>query len=444
MAVPVTRYAKSGEVNIAYQVVGEGPSDLVYVPGWVTNVEVMWEEPGLARFLRRLASFSRLITFDKRGVGLSDPVPIGELPTLETRVEDLVAVMDAANSERAIHFGHSEGGSTAIANAARHPERVDRLILFGAYAKRVWSEDYPWAPTLEEREAESAAFEKSWDDPVRIAEFYAPSRAEDAAFVEWIGRWLRLSASPRAAAALNDASSQIDVTGMLGDIRAPTLLLYRREDRDVKIEEGRYVASRIPDSRFVELHGADHYFYAGDTEPILREIEEFVTGHRASANPERVLATVLFTDIVRSTDTAASLGDQKWRDLVERHNNVVRLELVRWRGNEVNTTGDGFLATFDTPADAIRCARAISDEVVKLGIEVRSGIHTGEMEIVGNDVAGLAVHIGARVAQAARGGEILVSRTVKDLVVGSGLSFTSRGTYKLKGVPGQWEMFAVQ
>jgi len=442
--VPVTRYAKSGEVNIAYQVVGEGPNDLVYVPGWVTNVEVMWEEPGLARFLRRLASFSRLITFDKRGVGLSDPVPIGELPTLETRVEDLGAVMDAARSERATLFGHSEGGTTAIASAARYPERVDRLILFGAYAKRLWSEDYPWAPTLQDREAESAGYEESWDDPVRIAEFYAPSRAEDAAFVEWIGRWLRLSASPRAAAALNDASTQIDVTELLGDIRAPTLLLYRREDRDVKIEEGRYLASKIPDSRFVELHGADHYFYAGDTEPILREIEEFVTGHRTSASPERVLATVLFTDIVRSTDTAASLGDQKWRDLMERHNNVIRSELVRWRGHEVNTTGDGFLATFDTPADAIRCARAISHEVAKLGIEVRSGVHTGEMEIVGNDVAGLAVHIGARVAQAAGGGEILVSRTVKDLVVGSGLGFASRGTYELKGVPGEWEMFAVQ
>ena len=438
-----TRYAKSDEINIAYQVIGEGPPDLVYVPGWVTNVEVMWEEPGLRRFLEGLASFSRTITFDKRGIGLSDPVPIGELPDLDTRVEDLGAVMDAAQSARAILFGHSEGGSTALAFAARYPERIDRLILFGSYAKRLRSDDYPWAPTMEERLAQSEAFEQSWGDPIKIAEYYAPSRADDDAFIEWIGRWLRLSASPKAAAALNNASSYIDVTNVLADIRAPTLLLYRLEDQDVKIEEGRYIASKIPDATLVELHGADHFFWSGDTEPILQEIEEFVTGYRAAAVPERILATVLFTDIVESTDLAASIGDKRWRDVIDRHNSVVRSELAKWRGQEVNTTGDGFLATFASPAQAIRCAHAIAERVRPLGIEVRCGIHTGEIEIMDNDVAGLAVHIGARIGAMAETGEVLVSRTVKDILAGAGFDFESRGTHSLKGVPDEWELFSV-
>jgi pimeloyl-ACP methyl ester carboxylesterase len=439
-----TRYARSGDVNIAYQVVGGGARDLVYVPGWVTNVEVMWEEPSLARFLRRLASFSGLITFDKRGIGLSDPVPVGELPDLETRVEDVRAVMDAAESEQAILFGHSEGGSTAVLFAAKYPERAERLILFGSYAKRVRSEDYPWAPTWEQRLSQSEGFELSWDDPVRIAEFYAPSRADDEAFIEWMGRWLRLSASPKAAAALNNSSSHIDVRKLLPDIQIPTLLLYRLEDRDVKIEEGRYIASKIPDARLVELHGADHFFYVGDTEPILQEIEEFVTGYRTGSEPERALATVLFTDIVGSTDMVSSLGDQRWRDLIDRHNSVVRAEVAKWRGSEVNTTGDGFLATFDSPAGAIHCAQRITEIVKPLGIEVRCGIHTGELEIMENDVAGLAVHIGARIAGLAGPSEVLVSRTVKDLVAGTGISFESRGLHTLKGIPDEWQVFEVR
>ena len=438
-----THYAKSGELNIAYRVIGDGPGDLVYVPGWVTNVEVMHEEPGMARFLRRLASFSRLIYFDKRGIGLSDPVPLGELPDLETRVEDLRAVMDAAGAECVVLFGHSEGGTTAVAFTAAYPERVERLILFGTYAKRLWSEDYPWAPTLEDREAESEGFEQAWDAPSRIAEYYAPSRADDAAFIEWVGRWLRLSASPKAAASLNRASSHIDVTDLLPRIRVPTLLLYRRDDSDVRIEEGRYIASKIPSAKLVELAGADHFFWAGDIEPILQEIEEFVTGHRASAAPERRLATTLFTDIVGSTDTAVALGDQRWRDLLDRHNDVVRAELTKWRGEEVKATGDGFLATFDSPAQAIRCAQAIVERVAALGIYVRSGIHTGEMEIADHDIGGLAVHIGARIAALAGAGEVLVSRTVKDLVAGGGFTFESRGRHVLKGVPDEWEVFAV-
>lgn len=441
--MPETHYARSDDVNIAFQTMGDGP-DLVYVHGWVSNVEVMWEEPGLAGFLSRLASFSRLIVFDKRGIGLSDPVPTGELPDLDARVGDLKAVMDAAGSERTTLFGHSEGGSTAVAFTARHPERVERLILFGAYAKRIRSDDYPWAPTLEQRVAESEGFERAWANPARIAEYYAPSRAGDQAFIDWIGRWLRLSASPKAAAALNTASSYIDVTDVLPQIRVPTLLLYRLEDQDVLIDEGRYIASRIPGAKLVELHGADHFFYAGDTEPILQEIEEFVTGYRAAAEPERVLRTVLFTDIVGSTDTAAAMGDRRWRALIDRHNRVVRADLAKWRGTEVNTTGDGFLATFDSPARAISCAQAIRSDVAALGMGIRCGIHTGEIELLGADVAGLAVNIAARVTDSAGSGEVVVSRTVKDLVVGAGFSFTSRGRHQLKGVPEAWELFAVE
>jgi pimeloyl-ACP methyl ester carboxylesterase len=442
-SVPTTRYARSGDVNIAYQAVGSGPPDLVYVPGWVTNVEVMWEDPNLAGFMRRLSSFSRLVTFDKRGVGLSDPVPLGELPGLDARVQDLQAVMDDADVGSATIFGHSAGGTTAIAYAARHPERVERLILFGCYAKRLWSQDYPWAPTPEERAAESKGYEESWADPTRIADFYAPSRAGDAAFIQWLGRWLRLSASPKAAAALNDASTKIDVRDLLADITAPTLLLYRIEDRDVKIEEGRYIASKIPDSRLVELHGADHYFYAGDTEPILQEIEEFVTGYRAGAQPDHVLATVLFTDIVQSTNLASGMGDRRWRDLIARHNAVIRGELARWRGNEVVTTGDGFLATFANPTDAIHCAMRIVEAVQPLGIDIRCGLHTGILEVMEHDVTGLAVNIGARIADLAGAGEVFVSRTVRDLVAGAGFELEDRGEHELKGVPDRWHVFAV-
>jgi class 3 adenylate cyclase len=440
---PQTLYARSGDVNIAYQVIGEGPLDLVYVPGWVTNVEVMWEEPGLAGFLKRLATFSRVITFDKRGIGLSDPVPTSELPDLETRVDDLRAVMKAAGSESAVMFGHSEGGSAAISLAARYPSLVSKLILFSAYAKRLKSDDYPWAPTAEERRAQSESFAEKWADPQRIAEYYGPSRADDEAFVEWVGRWLRLSASPAAAAALNDASTSIDVTDLLPEIRVPTLLLYRIEDLDVNVEEGRYIASRIPGAKLVELHGADHFFYAGDTEPILEEIEEFVTGHRVSSVPQRSLQTVLFTDIVGSTETAAAMGDDRWRDLIGRHNDATRAELRKWRGREVVTTGDGFLATFEGPADAIRCADAIIRSVRRLGIEVRCGIHTGVVEIIGDDVTGLAVNIGARVAALAAPSQVVVSRTVKDLLAGTSFEFEDMGTHSLKGVPDEWQVYSV-
>jgi pimeloyl-ACP methyl ester carboxylesterase len=439
--VPETRYARSGDVNIAFQVIGDGPTDIVYVPGWVSNVELVWEDPGLARFLRRLSSFARLITFDKRGTGLSDPVAIDDLPDFETRMDDLRAVMDAAGSDSATIFGHSEGGTLSILFAATHPDRTDGLVLTGSYAKRIRSDDYPWAPTAEERALHVAQVAETWGQLDGLKEA-APSRSEDPAFQAWFSRYTRMSASPRAAAALLEMNSAADVRGVLGSITAPTLLLYRTDDGDVNVEEGRYIANAIANSRFVELPGADHVFWAGDSEPMLQEIEEFVTGRRGSADPERRLATVLFTDIVDSTMRAAELGDSKWRQLLERHNGLVRSELARWSGIEIATTGDGFLATFDGPARAINAALAIVSTVPDLGLNVRCGLHTGLVEVVDDDVVGLAVHIGARVGALAAAGEVLVSSTLKDLVAGSGFTFDDRGTHVLKGVPDEWRVFA--
>jgi pimeloyl-ACP methyl ester carboxylesterase len=443
VSAPQTRYARSGDVNVAYQVVGEGPLDLVYVHGWVSNLELMWEEPGYARFLRRLASFSRLILFDKRGTGLSDPVPFGELPTLEQRMDDVRAVMDAVGSGEAALLGHSEGGNMSLLFAATHPDRTAALVLVGCYAKRIRSDDYPWAPTWEDREREIEETERTWVDPSMVR-WMAPSRADDPAFVAWITRYLRASASPRAAAELLRMNSSIDVRGVLPSIRVPTLLLYRTDDQDVHVEEGRYIASQITGSRFVELAGADHLMWTGDADAILDEIEGFLTGARRGSEPDRVLATVVFTDIVGSTERAAALGDRAWRELLERHHATVRRELGRWGGREVDTAGDGFLAVFDGPARAVRCAAAVVEAVRALGLEVRAGVHTGEVELAGEMVSGIAVHIGARVAALAAPGEVLVSRTVVDLVAGSGLAFSDRGERDLKGVPGRWRVFTAR
>lgn len=440
--MPETRYARSGEVNIAYQVVGQGQRDLVYVPGWVSNIEVMWEEPTLAHFLRRLASFSRLIIFDKRGTGLSDPVPLDELPTLEVRMDDVRAVMDAAGSRRATLLGHSEGGNMCILFAASFPDRTESLILTGSYAKRTYAEVYPWAPTWEERKEGVEQTARSWPDTMD-PDILAPSRAGDERFRSWLRRYARLAASPRAAAALLSMNSQIDVTGVLSSIRVPTLLLYRLDDQDVSVEEGRYISARIPGSRLVELPGGDHLFWAGDTDALLAEIEEFVTGHPPAVPTDRALATVLFTDIVSSTEAVSALGDRAWADVLSRHNAVVRSELDRWRGQEVNTTGDGFVATFDGPARAISCARAIVEGVGSVGVQVRCGLHAGEVERIGSDVAGVAVHIAARVAGQAGAGEVMVSRTLKDLVAGSGIHLESRGMHALKGIGETWELFVV-
>lgn len=439
---PRTRYAKSDDLNIAYQVVGKGRHDLVYVPGWVSNVDIAWDEPGLARALRRLASFSRLILFDKRGTGLSDAVSTDKLPTLEERMDDVRAVMDAAGSERATLMGHSEGGNMAILFAASYPERCERLILIGSYAKRRRSESYPWAPSPEERAAEIDALERHWGDLDHLPMDIAPSRVDDEAFRTWLSRYLRLSASPAAAANLTRMNTEIDTTAVLPSIRVPTLCIYRTGDIDVSVEEGRWIASQIPNARFVELPGGDHLFYSGDAESILNEVEEFVTGVPAEHNAERVLATVLFTDIVDSTKKAAELGDRRWRALLERHNQAVRSVLARYRGREVGTAGDGFLATFDGPGRGISAAHEIGEAVRPLDLEIRAGLHTGEVELVGDDVAGMAVHIGARIAALAHPGEVLVSRTVKDLVAGSSVSFEDRGVHAMKGVPDEWQIYA--
>jgi class 3 adenylate cyclase len=440
---PTTRYVRSGDANIAYQVVGDGPFDLIWVPGWISNVEVSWEIPEYARFLSRLASFSRLILFDKRGTGLSDGVPLDHLPDLEQRMDDVRAVLQAAGSETAAVFGASEGGNLSLLFAATYPERVRALVLAAIYAKRTRSPDYPWAPTAEERARHSLELEQNWSGDMDLATL-APSALRDPALRRRVSTFFRRSASPGAAAALIRMNSEIDTRSVLPTIAVPTLLLHRTGDRDVSVEEERWIAGRIPGSTFVELPGDDHLPWLGDTDELLDEVEAFLTGERRRPDPRRWLATVLFTDIVDSTAQAAALGDRQWADLLEQHHALVRRELDRFGGTEVDTAGDGFVATFDGPARAVRCAAAIVDAVRELGLEVRAGVHTGEVEGADGAVRGIAVHIGARVAHEAGPGEVLVSSTVKDLVVGSGLRFRERGRTTLKGVPGEWQLYAVE
>ena len=439
--LPETRYAKSGEVSIAYQVVGSGPRDLVVVPGWVSNLDVFWEEPPLARLFTRLASFSRLLLFDKRGTGLSDRV--ADVPSLEVRMDDVRAVMDHAGSERAALFGYSEGGAMCALFAATYPSRTSALIMHAAFARRSWAPDYPWGRTPEEIEAHIERLKREWGGPFAI-DVRAPSLAHDERSREWWGRWLRSSASPAAAEALVRMNAEIDIRPVLSAIRVPTLLLHSVNDRTIDIAHTRYMAERIPGAKLVELTGIDHVPWGRDADDIVDEIEEFLTGVRRGPEPDRVLATVLFTDIVGSTEKAAALGDRRWRDLLDDHHALVRRELVRHRGREVSTAGDGFLALFDGPARAVRCACAITDGVRALGIDVRAGVHTGECTMMGETVGGISVHIGARVAALAGPGEVFVSSTVKDLVAGSGLSFRDRGSAALKGVPGEWRIFAVE
>ncbi len=440
--VPKTRYAKSGGVNIAYQVVGSGPLDLVYVPGWLSDVEMMWENPLLARFLRRLASFSRLIVFDKRGTGLSDRV--AALPTLEQRMDDVRVVMDAVGSARAALFGHSEGASMCILFAATYPERTIALTTYGAFAKRLRSDDYPWAPTLEERLRGAEEIERNWGNPgIADLAYYAPSVADDASLQEWLDAYFRRSASPKAAADLLRMNTYTDVRDVLPSVRVPTLVLQAIGDRDVQAAEGRYIASRILGVRYVEFPSGDHLFWASHQDEILAEIQEFLTGVRPPPEHDRILATVLFTDIVEGTKRAAALGDRRWRDLLESHHALVRAELSRHRGVEQDTAGDSFYATFDGPARAVRCALAIRDGVRRLGLEIRAGVHTGECEVIAGKLGGIAAIIGARVKDLGGAGEVLATSTVRDLVSGSGLAFNERGAHVLKGVPGEWRLFAV-
>jgi class 3 adenylate cyclase len=437
---PVTRYAKSGDVHIAYQVTGEGPLDLVFVPGFVSHLEADWDSALRARFIERLGSFSRLIRFDKRGTGLSDRVAI---PTLEERMDDVRAVMDAAGSERATLFGISEGGPMSLLFAATYPARTTALVIYGSYARRLRAPDHPFGRTQAEWDDVVRRLEREWGGPVAI-DLWAPSRVHDERFREGWAAYLRLAASPGAATAVMRMNGEIDVRHVLPVIRVPTLILHRTGDRVTSIDQARVMAERIGGAKFVELAGEDHVATAGDFDAIIDEIEEFLTGVRHGPEPDRVLATVLFTDIVAATETAARVGDRRWRDLLAQHHALVRRELGRFRGREIDTAGDGFLATFDGPARAIRCASAISDRVPALGLTVRAGLHTGEVEVLGDKVSGLAVHIGARVAAAAGPGEVLVSSTVKDLVAGSGLRFQGRGPQTLKGVPGEWHLFALE
>ncbi len=434
-----TRYAKSGDVHIAYQVVGEGPLDLVLVPGWVSHVEYAWEEPSLAAFLRRLASFSRLIFLDRRGTGLSDRV--SALPTLEERMDDVRAVMDAAGSDRAALFGISEGGPMCSLFAATYPERTAALVLYGTIASGTRDHDYPWAMTEEQVTRFLEMIEHQWGQGV-TARIFAPSIAQDENHVRSWARFERLAVSPGGARSLIGMLLDTDVRHVLPAIRIPTLVLHRTDDAATPVGGGRYIAERVPSAKYVELPGIDHFPWVGDPDAILDEVEEFLTGVRRGVEPDRVLATVMFTDIVRSTERATELGDRRWRDLLERYYGVMRRELTLFRGNEIDTAGDGFFSTFDGPARAIRCACAARDAVSDLGLTIRVGLHTGECEVIGEKVGGIAVHLGSRIAAKAAPKEILVSGTVKDLVAGSGLRFEDRGAHLLKGITGEWRLFA--
>jgi pimeloyl-ACP methyl ester carboxylesterase/class 3 adenylate cyclase len=446
MDVPDTRYAKSGDVSIAYQVTGDGPFDVVYVPGFVSNVDHGWEEPSLARFYERLASFSRLILFDKRGTGLSDRVK--DVPTLETRMDDVRAVMDAVGSQRAAIMGVSEGGPMTVMFAATYPDRAFAAVLYGSPPRYVWAPDYPWGATREEYRRDLEETERRWgthDYSDELLEWLAPSVAGDHDFKRWFRSHARLSASPGAARDLERMNMEIDVRHVLPAIRVPTLVLNRTDDR---ADRARYVAAHIPGAQYVELPGRDHAPWVGNADAVVDAVREFVTSvweERSweEAEPDRVLSTVLFTDIVSSSEKAASLGDRAWRDLLERHHSLVRRQLVRFRGREVDTAGDGFFASFDGPARAIRCGCAIAAAMPALGLEVRVGLHTGECELMDGKVAGIAVNTGARVAANAEPGEVLVSSTVKDLVAGSGLAFADRGAHELKGIPGEWRLYSV-
>ncbi len=437
------RYAHSGEVSIAFQVLGEGPIDVVMVPGFPSHLEVAWQQPRIAYLYRRLAAFSRLILLDKRGSGLSDRVSPGDLPGLEQRVDDLTAVLDAVGSERATLLGFSDGGPLAALFVATYPERTDRLILANTYPKRLSSADFAAAPSAEYWSAIVQQMRERWGQPIFV-DLLAPSMIDDEAFRGWWASFMRHSMSPGAAIALQTMNAQIDIRAILAAINVPTMVLHRTGDRVNPVEGGRYIADHIPGARLVELDGDDHYLWLGDQDAVLRELEAFITGGATESEPNRVLATMLFTDIVSSTDQAAELGDRSWSALIETHNDVVRRELDRFHGHEVSTTGDGFLATFDGPARAVRCAAALVTRLAALGVYIRAGVHTAEIEVIGDDVRGLGVHVAARIMSLAGRDEVMVSSVVKDLSLGSGLEFTSRGLHQLKGVPGDWELYAAQ
>jgi pimeloyl-ACP methyl ester carboxylesterase len=441
-AAPETRYTTAGALRVAYNVSGAGPLDLVLVPDWLNNVELTWDLPPAARYLERLASFSRLITFDPRGTGLSDPVPLDALPTLEEWMEDVRAVCDAAGAERPVLMGFGGAGPMCILYAATYPDRVSALVLHETCARARRADDYPVGVPDAVADAFLAFVRDHWGTSEWF-DIVAPSTASDPHLRAAMARVLRLSASPGAAVVMMNMVVDVDVRAVLPTIRVPTLVVHRRDDTLMPVGHGRYLAEHIPGARFVEVPGRDYVYLVGDTTPVLDEVQEFLTGVREQAIPDRVLLTVLFTDIGDSTRLATELGDRGWRDVLESHHAAVRRQLERFRGREVDTAGDGFFATFDGPARGIRCAQAIVDAVRPLGLSVRAGLHTGECEVIGDKVGGIAVHVGARVAAKAEPGEVLVSGTVRDLVAGSGIPFTERGRHALKGLPGEWLLCAV-
>ncbi len=437
------RYAKSGAVHIAYQVMGDGPIDLLLVPDGIIPIELMTEQPAYARFLDGLASFSRLICYDRRGIGLSDPITASAPPTLEQWVDDARAVMDAVDAPRAAAVGVAEGGYVATLLAASHPDRVSALVLVNATASV--SSPFPHLGTAAEALTRlNRSVDDDWGTDTSGVEWFAPSLAHDAGFHQWIARAQRRAASPAVMRAMFEVMYLSDIRQVLPAVRVPTLVIHRAGNRFLTPEHGRYLAAQIPGARYVEVPGDDHVPYLGNSDVIIGEIEEFLTGVRHTPEPDRVLATLLFVDIVGSTQRAAELSDRAWRDVLERFRSTVRTELSRFKGRELDTAGDGFLAAFDGPARAIRCAQAIVTGLGSLGTPVRAGLHTGECELLDNGMAGIAVHIAARVMAEAGPGEVVVSRTVKDLVAGAGISFIDRGTRTLKGVPGEWQLYAVE
>lgn len=435
------RYARNGSVHLAFQSFGEGERDLLLVPGFVSHVEFVWEHPPYRRFMNRLASFARVTVYDKRGSGLSDPLDAAA--GFDQHLDDLAAVIDAADATRPALMGWSEGAAVAALFSAHHPQEVRSLVLYGAFPTMLQGPDYPHGVPKDAFEPMLEALSEAWGEGVSLS-FLALEKLEDEGFRRWWGRYERASGSPGLAVSAMRMDSELDIRDTLPAIHVPTLLIHRRDDPGVSVEGARLMAEQIPDARLVELPGTIHWPWIGDADAVVEEVEEFLTGTRQAVEPDRALATVLFTDIVGSTETVAELGDRRWRSLLEGHDATAARELAAYQGNLIKSTGDGLLATFDRPAAAIRCAQSLQEALSRQGVAIRAGLHTGEIELTDQDVAGMAVHIAARVSSLAEAGQTLVSRTVKDLVVGSGIEFEEAGATELRGVPGDWELFAVK
>ncbi len=441
---PKTHYAKSSDGYVAYQVFGDGPRDILFIPSWATNIDAMWDEPSCAYYFRRLSKIGRVICFDKRGTGVSDPVPLAELPTLEQWMDDALLALDAVGSSQVAMVGDAEGGPMAVMLAATYPGRASALVLVNTFARWRRAPDYPFGMPDATLEKLLSLYEQHWGQDPEMLAMTAPSIAEDAHMQEWFMRIQRLAMPPGAAARMYRWVLNLDVRSILPAISVPTLVLHRRDNQHYRLASGRYLAKHIPGARLVELPGADCFpFHTPQCGPVLDEIQEFLTGMRASSPADRELSTVLFTDIVASTACAAEIGDARWLEIRAAHDTIVRRNLAAFRGREIERTGDGFLATFDGPARAVHCATRIRNEIRILGLEIRAGIHTGEIERRTKEIGGIAVHIASRVLSLARPGEVLVSGTVTDLVVGAGMGFEDRGVTTLKGVPGTWRLFKV-